>query len=56
MVSDRENECLQIYGTHEEWEFVNLEKKVTKPGCAAYLKKQLFVLQTEAPFRLIKYV
>ena len=56
MISDRENECLQIWGMEDQWEFVKIDSKVRKPGCAVFVKKQLFILQSEAPFRLLKYI
>ena len=56
LIADRENETLQVWGQSDDWEIVKFEQKVKKPVCAVYLKRQIFVLQTVAPFRLLKYI
>ena len=54
-MADLDNDVMQVRAAGGEWGHVLLENKVRRPGCALYHKKQLFVLQTSEPYRLMKY-
>ena len=55
MTSHREC-CLQIHNIDGEWVVVNLQEKPDRPACAAFSQRQLFVLQTENSWKLMKYM
>ena len=55
LVSDADNGRVQVLNSEGNWSVVSLEKNVKKPSCAWFLRKQLYVAQSEGPFRLLKF-
>ena len=55
LITDTGNGRLQVLNTEGDWSIATLEKVVTKPTCAYFIKRQLFVAQSEGGFKLMKF-
>ena len=55
LITDTGNGRLQVLSADGEWAFATLEKSVTKPSCAYFMKRQLFVAQSDGGYRLLKF-
>ena len=56
LVADRENQSLQVRTQNGEWGIVKLERRVTCPESALYFKKHLYVVQTEEPYMILRFM
>lgn len=55
LVVDRQKHDLQALDTQGEWGRLQFDETIPPPACAIFIKRQLFVLQTDYPYTIYKY-
>ena len=55
LLTDTGNGRLQVLSADGEWGLATLEKPVPRPSCAYFMKRQLFVAQSDGGYRLLKF-
>ena len=55
LVTDGGNGRVQVLNSEGNWFIVTIEQNIKNPSCAWFLRKQLYVAQSEGEFKLFKF-